>query len=380
MKRALFTTAVLTFVAAVVTAAHQSESGQGQAHEGKRLFERGTFGGNGRTCQTCHSKETGTLTPRDVQQRFRTNPQDPLFLHDGSDDGLGNGSSRIRKDATILVTIPLAANVSLADDPSARTVTLRRAIPSTLNTPALDPVLMLDGRQASLEAQAAGAIQDHAQGVVPSAASLRAIAEFEKTNAFFSSPAVRQFALHGRPLELPPGRTPAEKRGRRFFEDVPPDLSQGLKPGLCAHCHSGPLLNTTNEFAAAFIPSPAPIPKGQRFLSVGISEFNDAGNPVREFVFDAGTPQERRIVSPDPGRALLTGVANDPTLEHVNAFKISPLRGIRHTAPYFHDNSAKTLEDVAAHYAKFFNIASGGLITLTPQDEQDIVAFMKLLD
>ena len=380
MKRALFTTAALTFVAAVVTAAHQPGSAPGQAQEGRRLFERETFGGNGRTCQTCHSRETGTLSPADVRQRFKTNPQDPLFLHDGSDDGFGNGSSRIRKDATILVTIPLAANVSLADDPSARTVTLRRAIPSTLNTPALDPVLMLDGRQPSLDAQAAGAIQDHALGVVPSAASLRAIAEFQKTSAFFSSAAVRQFALQGRPLELPAGRTPSEQRGRRFFEDVPPDLSQGLKPGLCAHCHSGPLLNTTNEFAAAFIPSPAPIPKGQRFLSVGISEFNDAGNPLREFVFNAGTPQERRIVSPDPGRALLTGIVDDPTLEHVNAFKISPLRGIRHTAPYFHDNSAKTLEDVAAHYAKFFNVASGGLITLTPEDEQDIVAFMKLLD
>jgi cytochrome c peroxidase len=62
------------------------------------------------------------------------------------------------------------------------------------------------------------------------------------------------------------------------------------------------------------------------------------------------------------------------------AFKISPLRGIRHTAPYFHDNSAKTLEDVAAHYAVFFNIASGGLIVLTKQDEADIVAYLNLLD
>ena len=52
---------------------------------------------------------------------------------------------------------------------------------------------------------------------------------------------------------------------------------------------------------------------------------------------------------------LTTGIVDDPTFEHVNAFKISPLRGIRHTAPYFHDNSAKTLEDVAAHYAKFFS-------------------------
>jgi cytochrome c peroxidase len=381
MKRALFAIAALTFGAAVVTAAHDQELGPvGHILEGKRLFERATFGGNGRTCRTCHSEETGTLSPRDVQKRFRTDPSDPLFLHDGSDDGKGNGVSRILENATILVTIPLASNVSLAADPAARTITLRRGIATTLNTPALDPVLMLDGRQPSLEQQAAGAIQDHAQGVVPSLASLRAIADFQKTNGFFSSQEVREFAKYGHKLRLPQGRTDSEKRGRRFFEDLPPDLSQGLKPGLCAHCHSGPLMNTTNEFAAAFIPSPAPIPQGQRFLSVGVSEFNDALNPLREFVFNAGTPQEVRLVSPDPGRALTTGIANDPTLEHVNAFKISPLRGIRHTAPYFHDNSAKTLDDVAAHYAKFFNVASGGLITLTPQDQRDIVAFMKLLD
>jgi cytochrome c peroxidase len=59
---------------------------------------------------------------------------------------------------------------------------------------------------------------------------------------------------------------------------------------------------------------------------------------------------------------------------------ISPLRGVRHTAPYFHDNSAKTLEDVAAHYTRFFNFVTGGFIALTPQDGADMVAFMKLLD
>jgi len=139
-------------------------------------------------------------------------------------------------------------------------------------------------------------------------------------------------------------------------------------------------MNQTNKFAAAFIPSPAPIPAGQRFLSVGVSEFNSANNPVREFIFNPGTPQEKRISSPDPGRALITGIVDDPRLENVNAFKIPVLRGIRHTAPYFHDNSAKTLEEVAAHYAKFFSNASHGVIVLTPQDQTDIVAYMKLLD
>ena len=46
----------------------------------------------------------------------------------------------------------------------------------------------------------------------------------------------------------------------------------------------------------------------------------------------------------------------------------------------FHDNSAKTLEDVAAHYALFFNIVTGGVINLSAQDQADIVAYLKLMD
>src|SRR5574338_135733 len=30
---------------------------------GKKLFERETFGGNGRTCATCHGAATGTVSP-----------------------------------------------------------------------------------------------------------------------------------------------------------------------------------------------------------------------------------------------------------------------------------------------------------------------------
>jgi cytochrome c peroxidase len=386
LKKILLSCAGLLSLAALVKG---QGSGAPPGHEldGKRLFEDATFSGNGRTCDTCHSQATGTISPEDAQKIFKHNPNDILFSHDGSDDGLGGGSTRIRKDATVLVTIPLPANVSIAGS-NARSVVLRRGIPTTQNTPALDPVLMMDGRQPSLEAQAAGAIHDHAQAASPSAADLHAIAEFEKTNGFYSSPEVRRFALGGPAPELPLGHTASEKRGRRFFEDVPPNPADGFKPGLCAHCHSGPLLNQTNEFAKDFIG--LPIPKGQRFISINISEFNDMGNPVQEFVFDKGTPFEFHVVSPDPGRSLITGVSGaaslfttgDPTtlLLNLNAFKISQLRGVRNTAPYFHDNSAKTLEAVAAHYAKFFNVVTGGGIVLTAQDQQDLVAFMKLLD
>ena len=160
--------------------------------------------------------------------------------------------------------------------------------------------------------------------------------------------------------------------GQRLFERETFGRN-GFRLGLCAHCHSGSLMNQTNEFAPLFIG--VPIPTGTRFIDTAVSSFNQANNPVKEFIFNAGTTTAAHVSSPDPGRALITGKVED-----INAFKIPQLRGIRRTAPYFHDNSAKTLEDVAAHYTRFFNFVTGGFISLTPQDEADIVAFMKLLD
>jgi hypothetical protein len=337
--------------------------------KGKRLFERETFGGNGRTCLTCHSRDTGTVSPQDAQHRFAADPGDPLFLADGSDDGQGNGTSRVRKDATMLVRIPLPDHVSLAEDPRARSVVLRRGVPSTLNTPALDDVLMTDGRQPDLLAQARGAIVDHAHAArEPGHDELRQIAAFEHTPSFFSSFALLKFAYLGVKPALPTGRTEAEKRGRRFFVDAPP--SGDFKTGLCAGCHSGPMLNETNQF----LPAP-PFARGGRFQSVGVSEFNAAGNPVIDFVFRNPDGTTTTVSSPDPGRALITGDAND--LLAKNAFKIPSLWGAARTAPYFHDNSAKTLADVAAHYTRFFALISP--IVLTEQDQQDMVAYMKLL-
>ena len=78
------------------------------------------------------------------------------------------------------------------------------------------------------------------------------------------------------------------------------------------------MLNQTNEFL------PVPVPKGTRFQTVLVSEFNAAGNPVTTFVFRNqvhdldpvtnrdGTPDGIvEVTSPDPGRALLTGRADD---------------------------------------------------------------------
>jgi cytochrome c peroxidase len=52
---------------------------------------------------------------------------------------------------------------------------------------------------------------------------------------------------------------------------------------------------------------------------------------------------------------------------------------VKHTAPYYHDNSAKDFDDLLAQYDFFFLNVLGGAITLTPQDKEDIKAFLKLL-
>jgi len=377
--------AALIAMATSLTVVGGQGNSVGNREDGKRVFDQETFGGNGRTCLTCHSRETGTVSPEEAQARFKKNPSDPLFVHDGSDDFQGHGVSRILKDATILVEIPLPSNVTLADDPTARSVVLRRGIPTTLNTPALDPVLMYDGREPNLISQAAGAIKAHYQATrIPDAKDLRRIAEFQLTDVFFSSDALRNYA-RGNALApgLPEGVTESEKRGRVFFEDKPVNPFLGEKQGLCALCHSGPRLDATNQFLFG-------LPPGSRFQSVGVSEINAAQNPVRKFVFKNKNGSITEVVSPDPGRALISGVAQDfPFFDHVNAFKIPTLRGVRKTAPYFHDNSAKTLEAVAAHYALFFAIITdpdGPLgkeppqLILTKQDQDDMVAYMKLLD
>jgi cytochrome c peroxidase len=369
-----FTLVFVFLLAGTRTNVVQSQ-GAGVGNEGRRLFEEETFGGNGRTCLTCHSKTTGTVSPADAEQRFAADPADPLFVTDGSDDGLGHGVSRMIADATVLMKIPLPPNVQLKDDPGAQFVILKRGIPTTLNTPALDPVLMLDGRQPDLPSQAAGAIRDHAQATIaPTIEQLSLIASFQSTDRFFSSIQLKNFAHGAAPPQLPIGRTPAERRGRRFFEDIPPGATG--KDGLCAGCHSGPMLNETNAELAKILP----IPPGTRFQSVLVSEFNAAGNIPITFVFTNPDNTKTELTTPDPGRALITGVGQEfGSFDNVNAFKIPTLWGVKKTAPYFHDNHAKTLEAVALHYRNFFLVVTGGGLVLDDQDLADMVAFMKLL-
>jgi cytochrome c peroxidase len=366
--------------------------------DGKRLFEKETFGGNGRTCSTCHNKESGTLTLDDVQRIIDKGDPDKFLIDDALDED-GVGTTRVQAHGTIRMTIPLPPWLSLADDPGARHVTVFRGIPSTRNTPALDPILLYDGRSPTLQEQALGAIHDHTRNTVePTTAQLDAIAQFQRTDPhFFSSPRLRKFAATGAPPELPPGITPAEKRGRTFLVDAP--FSPPSKRGICALCHSGPMLNTINQAHSDFAGGrPRP---GVRFFNIGVNIVNAPINPIRTWIINDGVNPVVTVQSPDLGLLLHPTLVLNPShpplpppsviprAVFAENFKIPTLWGVKDTAPYFHDNGAKTLRDAVAHYQRFFNFTEaqdpvgsaslGGFITLTDDDVDDIVAYLKLL-
>jgi cytochrome c peroxidase len=85
------------------------------------------------------------------------------------------------------------------------------------------------------------------------------------------------------------------------------------------------------------------------------------------------------VESPDLGRYEVTGEEQDK-----GAFKTPTVRNVEFTAPYMHDGSQQTLEEVVEWYVK------GGhpnewlsekivKLDLTEQDKKDLVAFMKAL-
>lgn len=111
-----------------------------------------------------------------------------------------------------------------------------------------------------------------------------------------------------------------------------------------------------------------------------MSEFNQAHNPVYTFVFANADGSASVVASADPGRALVTGKSADALPA---TFKIPTLWGVARTAPYFHDNSAKTLEDVGVHYQRFF-LAGSVLfnrpdLVMSDQERDDMLAYLRLL-
>jgi hypothetical protein len=150
------------------------------------------------------------------------------------------------------------------------------------------------------------------------------------------------------------------------------------------------MLNQTNIHHQAF----AGVPPGVRFFNTGVTIVNQPNNAIRRWVIDDGINPVVTVHSPDVGLLLDPTPPTPPPSIFPRAFfaeqfKISTLWGVKDTAPYFHNNGAKTLRDAVAHYQRFFNFTEaqdpvgsrslGGFIVLTDNDVDDIVAYLKLL-
>ncbi len=149
----------------------------------------------------------------------------------------------------------------------------------------------------------------------------KAIASFERTVLSGDAPYDRFQAGDRSAL------SPAAQRGMKLF----------FGRAVCSSCHSGP--NFTDN--------------GFHNIGIGMDKPN-----------------------PDLGRYLVTKLEGDK-----GSFKTPTLREIAKTAPYMHDGSLKTLEEVVEHYNK------GGIdnpyldeeifpLRLTEQEKKDLVTFM----
>jgi len=338
--------AVVLLASAMALAGNVPQSASTEV--GEDLFFHETFSGNGRTCATCHDpRDEFTVSPELVQRRYASEPDHPLFRPIDSDDGDGRSYSILLGRAVFTVTVPLHPDVSVVGEPFRRSITVRRGVPSIANVNFTAPYLQ-DGRAATLQEQASGAIRDHMQPKhAPTAKQLEALARFERD--FLYPLRLRSLRPTVDALENPPEfsipvQSEAAQRGKQSF-----DLH-------CLRCHAGELRDQPE------------MPSVSRFVSVFVSEANVPNFPILRLAFKQPDGTIVETITPDPGRAAITGDLND-----LNAFDTPSLRGIRHTAPYFHDNGAASLGEVIDHYNATFQFRIFG------QEKDDLIAYLELL-
>ena len=352
------------------------------------------LGGNGRACADCHiPSDAFQLSPSTARARFEAllarlahnkNADDPLFRPVDADDFRVNGDnasdfSNLVDNGLVRVTMPLPANVKLIDpatgQPSGETVVdLWRAVMPVLNVAITGPDSVLpiwapaaqqrvpilgqdpngpnrqggyqhDARFATLQEQARGALFAHAQVTEePSTRMLDDLAAFQET--LFSSPGVELVANAIRAGSTSPDPDPElnelESAGKVVFNRA------------CAQCHGGALHPSTSTPETVIV---RPIVRYHNIQTACPRPALDGYAPcptrlnrnARTYQITLANGTVQTATTSDPGRLLLTGQPAD-----LGVMDVTQLRGIGRTAPYFHNNSAATLEAVLDLYDAFF--------------------------
>ena len=93
-----------------------------------------------------------------------------------------------------------------------------------------------------------------------------------------------------------------------------------------------------------------------------------SGLPVFTLQCTSGPLAQQQFTVTDPGRALITGNCVD-----IGKIKVPTLRGLAARAPYFHNGSAATLNDVVVFYDQRFSME------LMQEEKNDLVNFLNAL-
>jgi cytochrome c peroxidase len=340
---------------------------------------------NGRACADCHMvADHFQLSPASAEARFQLlqkrrkwnwKADDPLFRPIDADDFRVQGAraqdfSNLRQNGLIRIEFALPANMKLIDPatnaPSAQTaVDLWRMVPSVNDVKLTGPDglnlwprephrgggYQLDGRVEDLQEQALGALLNHAQiQSLPPQRMLDDLAAFQRV--LFTNERVRALsdAVSAGTMPLPDADPPLnalEQQGKAVFVRS------------CSHCRGGPGQSTTQAPVVRYHDIATQCPRPVDTVSPARFSFKPCpqrlARNARTYEITLMDGSKVRRTSSDPGRALLTGfVGGPPPFDDWNKLDVPGLRGIRNTAPYFHNNSADTLEEMVDHYIEFF--------------------------
>ena len=130
------------------------------------------------------------------------------------------------------------------------------------------------------------------------------------------------------------------------------DPVAGELTGTCTVCHDTP--NAGNHSVSMA-------------LNIGLTDASRRTPDLPLYYLRRKTTNET-VTTTDPGRAMVTGRWND-----IGKFKGPILRALAARAPYFHNGSAATLEEVVDFYDTRFTIG------LTRREKEDLVAFLNAL-
>lgn len=319
---------------------------------GRDLFFNETFGGNGRTCGTCHRAEDNfTISPAFIAT---LPPDDPLFVAETNPDLAGLENPRLLREFAAIVENTNGFD-DLENDFTMRGIPHVLGMRTTIDSD-MGPALGWSGDgspgDGTLRSFAIGAVIQHfprtlnrVEGVdfrIPRRRELRALEAFQLSLG-------RQDEIT---LPLPLTGAVAA-RGQEIF------LNSGIgndeAAGKCNTCH----------FNAGANLNPAIIPMaGNRNFNTGV-----------EALADQPLDLTGELVPPDDG----LGSPGDGT------FNTPSLIEAADTSPFFHNNAVETIEGAVAFYnSDAFNTSPAGIVTggidLEATQVVAVAAFLRVIN